>query len=52
MSTYLIRSATSPSSSYPIVLTRQGGPRSIPYPHILIIIIVIIIIIIIIIIIL
>ena len=28
MSTFLIRSATSQSSSYPIVLTRLGGPRS------------------------
>ena len=35
MSTFLIRSATSPSSSYPIVLTRLGGPRSRPNPHFL-----------------
>ena len=27
---YLIRSANSQSSSYPIVLTRLGGPRSRP----------------------
>ena len=33
MSTFLIRSATSPSSSYPIVLTRLGGLRSRPNPH-------------------
>ena len=33
MSTFLIRSATSPSSSYPIVLTRLGGPRSRPNPQ-------------------
>ena len=33
MSTFLIRSATSQSSSYPIVLTRLGGPRSRPNPH-------------------
>ena len=30
MSTFLIRSATSQSSSYPFVLTRLGGPRSRP----------------------
>ena len=33
MSTFLIRSATSQSSSYPIVLTKLGGPRSRPNPH-------------------
>ena len=33
MSTFLIRSATSQSSSYPIVLTMLGGPRSRPNPH-------------------
>ena len=33
MSTFLIRSATSQSSSYPIVLTRLGGPRSRPKSH-------------------
>ena len=33
MSTFLIRSATSQSSSYPIVLTRLGGPRSRPNPQ-------------------
>ena len=33
MSTFLIRSATSQSSSYPIVLTRLGGPRATPNPH-------------------
>ena len=33
MSTFLIRSATSLSSSYPIVLTRLGGPRSTSNPH-------------------
>ena len=33
MSTFLIRSATSQSSSYIIVLTRLDGPRSRPYPH-------------------
>ena len=33
MSTFLIRSATSQSRSYPIVLTRLGGPRSRPNPH-------------------
>ena len=33
MSTFLIRSATSQSSSYPVVLTRLGGPRSRPNPH-------------------
>ena len=33
MSTFLIRSATSQSSSYPIVLTRLGGPWSRPNPH-------------------
>ena len=33
MSNFLIRSATSQSSSYPIVLTRLGGPRSRPNPH-------------------
>ena len=33
MSTLLIRSATSQSSSYPIVLTRLGGPRSRSNPH-------------------
>ena len=32
MSTFLIRSVTSPSSSYPIVFTRLGGPRSRPNP--------------------
>ena len=35
MSTFLIRSATSPSSSYLIVLTRLGGPRSRPNPHLI-----------------
>ena len=43
ISTFLIRSATSQTSSYPIVLTRLGGPRSRPNPHIIIIIIIIII---------
>ena len=33
MSTLLIRSATSQPSSYTIVLTRLGGPRSRPNPH-------------------
>ena len=33
MSTFLIRSATFQSSSYPIFLTRLGGPRSRPNPH-------------------
>ena len=33
MSTSLIRSATSQLSSYPIVLTRLGGPRSKRNPH-------------------
>ena len=33
MSTFLIRSATSQSSSYPIVLTKLGGPRSRPNTH-------------------
>ena len=33
MSIFLIRSATSHSSSYPIVLTRLCGPRSRPNPH-------------------
>ena len=33
MSTFLIRSATSQSSSYPIVLMRLSGPRSRPNPH-------------------
>ena len=33
MSTFLIRSATSQSSSYPIALTSLGGPRSRPNPH-------------------
>ena len=33
MSNFLIRSPTSQSSSYPIVLTRLGGPRSRPNPH-------------------
>ena len=33
MSIVLIRSATSQSSSYPIVLTRLGEPRSGPNPH-------------------
>ena len=33
MSNFLIRSATSPSISYPIVLTRLGGHRSRPNPH-------------------
>ena len=33
MSTFLIRSATSQSNSYPIVLTRLGGPRFRPNPH-------------------
>ena len=33
MSTFLTRSATSHSSSYPIVLTRLGGPLSRPNPH-------------------
>ena len=28
-----MRYATSQSSRYPIVLTRLGGPRSIPNPH-------------------
>ena len=32
MLTFLIRSATSQSNSYPIVLVRLGGPRS-PNPH-------------------
>ena len=30
---FLTRSATSQSSSYPIILTRLGGPRSGPNPH-------------------
>ena len=33
MLTFLIRSTTSQSSSYLIVLTRLGGPRSRPHPH-------------------
>ena len=33
MSTFLIRSTTSQSSSYPIVLSRLGGSRSRPNPH-------------------
>ena len=33
MSTFVIRSSTSQTSSYPIVLTRHGGPRSRPNPH-------------------
>ena len=33
MLTFLIRSATSQSSSYPIVLTRLGGSRSRPTPY-------------------
>ena len=33
MSTFLNKSATSPSSSYPIVLTRLGGSRSRPNPY-------------------
>ena len=33
ISTFLIRSATSQSSSYPIVLTRLGRPRFRPNPH-------------------
>ena len=33
MSTFLIRSAISQSSTYPIVLTRLGGPRSRPNPQ-------------------
>ena len=33
MSTFLIRSATSQSSSYPIVFTRLGGPRFRSNPH-------------------
>ena len=33
MSTFLIRSATSQSNSHSIVLTRLGGPRSRPNPH-------------------
>ena len=33
MSTFLIKPATSQSSSYSIVLTRLGGPRSGPNPH-------------------
>jgi len=33
MSTFLIRSATSQSSSYPIVLTRLAEPLSRPNPH-------------------
>ena len=33
MSIFLIRSAISQSSSYPNVLTRLGGPRSRPNPH-------------------
>ena len=32
MSTFLIRSATSQSSNYPVVLKRLGGPRSRLYP--------------------
>ena len=35
MSTFLIRSAASPSNSYPIVLTRLGEPRSRPNPIII-----------------
>ena len=31
--TFLIRSAISQLSSYPIVLRRLGGPRSRPNPH-------------------
>ena len=30
---FLIRSASPQSISYPIVLTRLGGPRSRPNPH-------------------
>ena len=33
MSTFLIRSSTYQSSSYPIVLTRLSRPRSRPNPH-------------------
>ena len=33
MSSFLIRSATSQSSRYPILLTRLGGPRPRPNPH-------------------
>ena len=33
MPSFLIRSATSPSSSCPIVLTRLDGPRCRPNPH-------------------
>ena len=33
MPTFLIRSAASQSSNYPIVLTRLGGSRSKPNPH-------------------
>ena len=33
MSNFLIRSATSQSSNYPIVLTRLGGPHSRHNPH-------------------
>ena len=33
MSTFLIRPATSQSSSYPVVLTRLGGPSSTSNPH-------------------
>ena len=33
MPTFLNRLAASQSISYPIVLTRLGGPRSRPYPH-------------------
>ena len=33
MSTFLIRFTASQSSSYPIVLTRLGGPLSRPNPH-------------------
>ena len=33
MSTFLIRSATSHSSSYPVGFTRLDGPRSRPNPH-------------------
>ena len=33
MSTFLIRSAASQSSSYPIILMRLGGPYSRPNPH-------------------
>ena len=33
MSTFLIKSPTSQSSSYPIVLTRLGGSHSRPNPH-------------------